>query len=90
MKMEIQEEIVKDIDLPDNYYTTCTFEDAGGGMVRVSRYVKKRGILIPVVNTISAAEHLVQFGQDVSIFARRVMIKRAEAANERLPGCFIH
>jgi hypothetical protein len=75
MGMGLQEEVIEGFDLPDNYYTTCTYEDAGDGLVRVARYVRRRGVLVPVVNTVSSAAHLVKFGKDVSEFARQLLAK---------------
>jgi hypothetical protein len=75
MRPEIQEEIIEGYDLPDNYYSACTYEDAGDGLIRVARYVKRRGVLVPVVNTVSSATHLVKFGKDVSEFARQLLAK---------------
>jgi hypothetical protein len=81
MRAEIQEEIVEGYDLPDNYYSACTFEDAGDGLIRVARYVRRRGVLVPVVNTVSSATHLVKFGKDVSEFARQLLAKERGASH---------
>jgi hypothetical protein len=61
------------IELEDRYYSEVFYEDAGNGLIRIIRYVKKKGVLVPVVSTLSSAQSLVQFGQDVSRFAREVL-----------------
>jgi hypothetical protein len=66
-------EVFDAIEAPEYFYNAVEFEDAGGGMVRVIRYSKRRGVLVPVVSTISTAASLVQLGRDVAVFARKIL-----------------
>lgn len=71
--LEEHPEVMDGIELEDHFYNTCRFEDAGDGLVRIVRYVKKRNIFVPSVSTLSSASSLIQLGKDVAVFARKIL-----------------
>ena len=66
-------EVLANIDLIDTYFSEIALEDAGDGMVRIVRYVNKRGILVPVIGTVCPAAKLIEQGRMCTEFARKVL-----------------
>lgn len=67
-------EMLEGIDVPEIFTTHLgALEDAGGGMMRVVRCVKRRGVLIPVVNLIVPAVNILQESGNFRHIAQQIL-----------------
>lgn len=60
--------------IPEFFYEHSELEDAGNGLVRIVRYIKRHGVIIPVCSTISPAISVLELGRKAEVFARDVLL----------------
>lgn len=72
--MQEQIEMLEGIDVPEIFSSHLGgLEDAGDGLIRVIRCVRRRGMLIPVINIIMPAHGILEDGPRFREMAHRIM-----------------
>ena len=67
------EPVLDCVGVPDFFVTEAIMEDAGSGMVRTIRCIKRRGILIPVVSYVAPAAAVLKIAPLVTNFSMEVL-----------------
>lgn len=59
--------------IPEYFFCHNELEDAGDGLIRIVRYIKRNGIIQPVCSTVSPALSVMNLGREAYDFARKVL-----------------
>lgn len=59
--------------IPEFFFCHNELEDAGDGLIRIVRYIKRNGIIQPVCSTVSPALSVMNLGKEAYEFARKVL-----------------
>lgn len=59
--------------VPEFFYEHSEIEDAGNGLVRIPRYIKRHGVIVPVCSTVSPAISVMELGQLAEAFVRNML-----------------
>lgn len=75
----MSEQVLDCVGVPDFFVTEAVMEDAGNGMVRTIRCIKRRGVLIPVVSYVTPAAAVLEVIPLVTNFSMEVLQSMAAA-----------
>lgn len=68
----MSDQVLDCVGVPEYFFEYSEMEDAGNGLVRIIRCIKRHGMLIPVCSTVSPALSVLRLGLDAEPFARKI------------------
>jgi hypothetical protein len=66
-------ELMDAVSVQDIYVTGALFEDAGDGQMRVVRFVRHNGVIVPIFSYVTPAIAMIRDGTAAVEFARNLL-----------------
>lgn len=66
-------EIADAVSVQDVYVNGARFEDAGDGQMRIIRYVRHNGVIVPIFSYVTPAVSMIRDGSAAVEFARQIL-----------------
>ena len=74
-------ELMEAMTAADMYVTGALFEDAGDGQMRVIRYVRHNGTVVPVFSYVTPAAAMIRDANAAIEFARKILRESAAGSH---------